>query len=71
MWYVFGGKMAMDCKNNFWNILYLVWYLSWNSLMVSMRVLVQFWVWYRAVILEENNLRNFSILDLCHGVRVG
>ena len=33
---------------------------------------VQSWIWDRAVMLkDENILKNFSVLDLCHGVRVG
>ena len=70
MWYVFGGKTTMACKNAFFNILGLAWYLSWNSLMVSMCVLVRSWIWGSMEMLkDESFLRNFSILDLCCGVR--
>ena len=41
VWYVFGGKMAVACKSTFFNILDSVCYLVWNSLMVSMSVLVR------------------------------
>ena len=39
---MFGGKTIVTCKSALFNIIDLIWYLSWNFVMVSMRVLVQF-----------------------------
>ena len=38
VWYVFGGKTIVICRSAFFNILNLIWYLSWNLLMKSMHV---------------------------------
>ena len=39
---MFGGKTAVAYKSKLFNILYLVWCLFWNSLMLSStRVFVQ------------------------------
>ena len=46
------------CKSVF---LYFVWYLSWNSLKVSIRVLVWSWIWDRAVMLNEESLQGISL----------
>ena len=37
-----GGEDNSGLQICTFNRLYLVWYLSWNSLMMSMRVLVRF-----------------------------
>ena len=70
--HVFGRKIVVACKSELFNILDLVWYLFWSSLMLSVHVLVRTWIWGRAVMLkEESFLRDFSLLDVCCGVRVG
>ena len=38
---MFGGKTTMACKHTLFNIIDLVWYLFWNSLVLSMHVFVQ------------------------------
>ena len=72
VWYVFGGKTVVACKSALFNILDLVWYLSWNSLMMSMRVLVRSWIWGRAVMLkEESFLKEFLCIGFLLWVRGG
>ena len=46
-------KLVVACKNAFFNILYLLCYLYWNSFIVSMRVLVLSWIWGRAIMLKK------------------
>ena len=61
MWYVFGEKIVVACKSALFNFLDLVWYLFWNSLMVSMHVLVRSWILGKGGNVEGRDfLRNFS-----------
>jgi hypothetical protein len=40
--------------------------------MVSMRRLVEIWIWSRVEMLkEESSLRNFFVLGLCYGIKMG
>ena len=54
-WSVCGGKTIVACKSAFFNILDVVWYLSWNYLMVSMHVFVKSMIGGRAVMLKEES----------------